>query len=79
MDCDHLAKGAVHRSLSVPISDSGPRRNKQLLPLERAAVFVNGGGELTSDVGEEVRFYLGEEEARAFYTAPSTKEGRGLD
>ena len=44
----------------------------------KVAFFVNGGEKLTSDVGEEVRFYLGQEEAPAFSTAPSTKEGRGL-
>ena len=78
MDCDHLEKGAVHRNLSASISNSGSRRNKQLLPLENAAVFVNGGGKLTLDVGEEVRFYLVEEEARAFYIAPNKKEGKEL-
>ena len=76
--CDHLVKGAVHRSLSAPISDSGPQHTTQLLPLEKAHVFVNGGEKLISDVGEEVRFYLGKEEARAFYTAPNTTEGKGL-
>lgn len=77
VDCDHLAKGAVHRRLSASIGNiSSP--HKQLLPLEKAAIFVNGGEKLTSDVGEEIRFYLGKEEARAFYTAPNTKEGKGL-
>ena len=71
VDCDHLEKGA-------PISDSGPWRNKQLLLLEKAAVFVNGGEKLTSDVEEEVLFYLGKEETGAFYTAPNTTEGKGL-
>ena len=45
---------------------------------KKAAVFVNGGENLTSDVGGEVRFYLREEEVRAFYTPPNTKEGKGL-
>ena len=54
VDCDHLAKGAVHRCLAATISVSKSRRNKQLLPLEKAAVFANGGEKLTSDVGEEV-------------------------
>ncbi len=72
VDCDRQAKAAVHRSfLGAPTS-----RGEQLLPLEKAAVFV-GGNKLTTDVAAEVRFCLGEGEARAFYTAPNTPEGQG--
>ena len=49
-------------------------RGKQLLPREKAAVFV-GGNKLTTDVAAEVRLCLGEGEARAFYTAPNTIDG----
>lgn len=72
VDCDRQAKAAVHRSFfGAPTS-----RGEQLLPLEKAAVFV-GGNKLTTDVASEVRFCLGEGEARAFYTAPNTPEGQG--
>jgi len=71
--CDGLAKAAIVASMERPL----PRPGKQLLPLERAAVFVNGN-KLTTDVSKEVRFCLGESDARQFYTAPVTAKGGGM-
>lgn len=71
--CDELAKAAVTASMTSPL----PRAGKQLLPLEKAAVFVSGN-KLTTDVSKEVRFCLGESDARKFYTAPVKKQGGGL-
>ena len=72
--CDELAKSAVHRSM---IQVAPENRGKQLLPLEKAAVFVNNI-KLTTDVAKEVRFCLGEVEARKFYTGRIQKKGGGL-
>ena len=71
--CDGLAKAAVTHSMM----DAGPRRDKYLLPLEHAAVYI-GDAKPTTDVSAEVQHCLGEAEAQAFYTAPKTKKGRGL-
>jgi hypothetical protein len=60
---DELAKSAVARSRRPNLPDRG----RQLLPLEKIAVFVDNK-KMTTDVGKEVRFYLGKEEARSFYT-----------
>ncbi len=64
--CNELANGAVRHYLSYssPVS-----RKLQLLPLEKAAVFV-GTKKMTMDVGPEVRFQLGKEDALKFYTLP---------
>ena len=70
--CDLLAKSGVDRSLATPL----PRRGRQTLPLEKAAVFAHGH-KLTTDVSKEVRYCMGEEEARAFYTADKSKGGLG--
>lgn len=43
----------------------------------KAAVFVNDS-KCTTNVANNVHFCLGEEEARAFYTAPKSKSGGGL-
>ena len=71
--CDGLAKGAVQRWLEggcdVP-------RGLQLLPREKAAVFIDGV-KLTTDVAKEVRYCLGEVEARRFYTASLQRGGLG--
>ena len=69
--CDSLAKSAVLRSMQggTPVD-----RGQQLLPMEKAAVFVNGK-KLTTDVSKEVRFHLGYEEARIFYTSPVILRG----
>ena len=54
-----------------------PRSNTYLLPLEKAAVIVKGE-KYTTDIAKEVRFYLGEDEARRFYTDGRKKTGGGL-
>jgi hypothetical protein len=41
----------------------------QFLPLKKAAIVLDSV-KLTTDVGSEVRFCLGKEEAARFYTAP---------
>ena len=71
--CDGLAKAAVARSMM----DALPRKCSYLLPLEKAAIYVDGK-KSTSDIAKEVRFCLGEEEARQFYTSARKKTGGGL-
>ena len=72
--CNELAKSAVHHSM---IQEAPENRGKQLLPLERAAVFVNNI-KLTTDVAKDVCFCLGEVEAQKFYTGRIQKKGGGL-
>ncbi len=69
--CDELAKGAVLRYLS-DITQEG--RGTQLLPLEKASIVVNGE-KLTTNVGQEVRYTLGHEEARRLYTKAMKMNG----
>ncbi len=72
MICDKLANGAVRHYLS----HSSPVTQKlQLLPLEKAAVFM-GIENMTTDVGPEVCFQLGREDALRFYTLPVVLVGR---
>jgi hypothetical protein len=77
--CDKLANGAVRHYLSY---SSPLTRKLQLLPLEKAAVFV-GTEKMMTDVGPEVCFQLGREGALRFYTSPVVLVGRvnkgGLD
>ena len=73
-DCDLLAKAAGRRAL---VGGAAARPEVQLLPLEKAAVVVDNT-KLTTDVADAVRFAMGEEEARQFYTAPIKKKGGGL-
>ena len=54
-----------------------PDRGRQLLPLERAAIFIDNC-KCATDVADDVRFCLGEEDARVFCTAPGGKKGSGL-
>ncbi len=63
--CDGLANGAVRRYLSgnTPIT-----WNLQLLPLEKATMFV-GSEKMMMDVGPKVRFQLGREDTMRFYTS----------
>ena len=76
---DELAIGAVRDNLSYT---STPVTWKlQLLPLEKAAVFVGSGKMTTDHVGPEVGFQLGKEEAMRFYASPMVLVGgikRGL-
>jgi hypothetical protein len=69
--CDELAKGAVLRYLS-DITQEG--RGTQLLPLEKVAIVINGE-KITTDVGQEVRYALGHEEAKKFYTKAIKRNG----
>jgi hypothetical protein len=61
--CNNLANKAVAQYLA-----QGAARNDgpQLLPLEKAAVVLDGV-KLTTDVGPEVHLQLGKEEAELFY------------
>ena len=65
--CDELAKGAVLWYLS-DVTQEG--RESQLLPLEKAAIVINGE-KSTTNVGQA----LGYKEARRFYTKARTKNG----
>jgi len=64
--CDGLANRAVKGYLER-VSPTTPATT--LLPLEKAAVFI-GNEKSTTDVGPNVRFLLGTEEARRFFTSP---------
>jgi hypothetical protein len=70
--CDKLANGEVRHYLSYssPVS-----RKLQLLPPEKAAVLV-GTKKMTTNVGPEVHFQLGREDALRFYTLPMVLVGR---
>ncbi len=63
--CDELANGAVERAITDGVSHFGPK----LLPFESVAVILDGV-KLTTDVGSEVRYRLGKEDAERFYTKP---------
>lgn len=63
--CDELANEAVVRAISEGALGSGPK----LLPHEKVAVILDGI-KLTTDVGAEVRYRLGKEDAERFYTKP---------
>jgi hypothetical protein len=67
------SKPAVTRSLM----GTTPRRDKYMLPLEHAAVYV-GDAKLTIDVSANVQHCLEEAGARALYTAPKMKKEREL-
>jgi hypothetical protein len=64
--CDELANSAVARYLA---EQTKPSRPDQFLPLESAAIVLDSV-KLTTDVGLEVQFCLGKEEAARFYTSP---------
>jgi hypothetical protein len=63
--CDELANDAVKRA----ISEGAPGTQPKLLPHENAAVILDGV-KITTDVGAEVRYRLGKEDAERFYTKP---------
>ncbi len=63
--CDELANGAVHRAIMEGESHSGPR----FLQFENVAVVLDGI-KLTTNVGSEVCYHLGKEDAEQFYTKP---------
>ncbi len=64
--CDDLANRAVKGYLE---RDSLTHRSTSLLPLEKAAVFIDNK-KATTDVGPNARYLLGAEETRRFYTSP---------
>ncbi len=64
--CDGLANRAIKGYLER-VSPTLPATT--LLPLEKAAVFIDNK-KLTTDVGPNARFLLGAQEARRFYTSP---------
>jgi len=67
-----LCDGLANRSVKGYLERGSPAQIKtKLLPLERAAVFINGE-KATTDVGSQARYVLGAEEARRFYTSPIT-------
>ncbi len=63
--CDKLANGAVERAITEGARHSSPK----LLPFKSIAVVLNGI-KLTTDVGLDVRYCLGDEDAERFYTKP---------
>jgi hypothetical protein len=63
--CDSLANRAVKGYLE---RDSPAHRISSLLPLEKAAVFIDNK-KTTTDVGSNARYLLRAEEARRFYTS----------
>ena len=63
--CDGLANRAIKGYLE---RDSPAHRTSSLLPLEKAAVFIDNE-KTTTDVGSNARYLLGAEEARRFYTS----------
>ena len=58
-------------------ADSSPLAGTVSLPLEHAAIFIREE-KSTSDVSKEVRYCLGKEDARKFYTAPRKEKRGGL-
>ncbi len=64
--CNGLANRAVKGYLEW---DSPTHRSTSLLPLEKAAVFIDNE-KTTTDVGPNARYLLGAEETRRFYTSP---------
>ena len=67
-----LCDGLANRSVKGYLERGSPAQiATKLLPLERAAVFIDGE-KATTDVGSQARYVLGTEEARRFYTSPVT-------
>jgi hypothetical protein len=71
--CDDLAKQAVDRNWQTRRETTS-----QLLPDEAAAVFV-GGVKQTSEVGDNVRFEVGKQDARRFYVEELGWSGNAFD
>ena len=65
MICNELANEAVARYLSEGVHHLGPK----FLPFKKVAVVLDGV-KLTTDVGSEVQYCLGKEDAERFYTKP---------
>ena len=71
--CNSLANRAIKGYLECQSPMPMPRATT-LLPLEKGVVFI-GTEKSTTDVGLNVHFLLGTEEARRFYTSPVTLIG----
>ncbi len=78
-----LCDGLVNRAIKGYLErDSPTQPGTTLLPLEKAAVFIDNE-KWTTNVGPNVRYLLGAEEARRFYSSPvvlvrgANKEGLG--
>ena len=71
--CDSLAKLAVRESMAIV---SGPLIPKSL-PREEEAVVI-GNHKLNTDAGPEVRYALGEKDAKKFYTLTKRERGGGI-
>jgi hypothetical protein len=69
--CDKLANGAVSQYLQ---SGFPWIHAPQLLPLEKAAIILDGTKQ-TTNVGAEVRYHIGKEEGNTFYTKPTLISG----
>ena len=69
--CNELVKSMVHCSI---LDEAQVTRGVQLLTLENVAVLVDNT-KLMTDVSTEVRYCLGEMEARKFYTTQIQKRG----
>ena len=64
-----LCNGLANRAVKGYLERGSPAQTAtKLLPLERAAVFIDGE-KATTDVGLNARYLLGAEEARRFYTS----------
>ncbi len=65
-----LCNGLANRAIKGYLERVSPiLRATTLLPLEKAVVFIDNK-KSTTNVGQNVRFLLGTEEARRFYTSP---------
>ena len=62
--CDTLAKEAVHRGIQECPDQTSVQR--QLLPLESAAIF-HDGKKISGECGNEIRYQIGKSEARRIY------------
>ncbi len=63
--CDELANGAVLQAITDGVRHTWPR----FLQFEDVAVVLDGI-KLTTDIGSEVSYRLGKEDAERFYTKP---------
>jgi hypothetical protein len=64
------AVAGKQRGCKVPVWWTKPSRPDQLLLLESAAIVLDSV-KLTTDVGSEVQFWQGKDEAAQFYTSPT--------
>ena len=72
--CNILAKRAVHRAIATGMR----REEKQMLPSEDAAVFVNNR-KLTRDLAKTVRYEVGKEQIRNYLINQEGWTGKQFD